>query len=243
MALPEISIIIPFKNEAARLPKSLATVLVYANQNFKNAEILLVNDGSTDNTEQLIKKQLKDPRVKLLTHSQTQGKGAAIRTGVLAATGKLILFTDADLSTPIQELSKLIITLAANDCDIVIGSRAVTGATVLVHQPLSRVLIGKSGNLLIRSVTGLPFHDTQCGFKLFKAKVAKELFREQHFPSWSFDIEILYKAKLKDYRICEVGVEWRDMPGSKVQSLSDPIRVLRDVFKIKHMYHRNKERI
>ena len=110
------------------------------------------------------------------------------------------------------------------------------GSIILTRQSSFRVLIGKSGNILIRLVTGLPFHDTQCGFKLFKSSIAKDLFQEQHFPKWSFDIEVLYKAKLKEYKVCEVPVEWGDVPGSKVQSFSDPLQVLKDVFRIKRTY-------
>ncbi len=238
MSNPELSIVIPFKDEAVRLPKSLAKILDYADKHLPSVELILVDDGSRDGSQKAIQQYLKDGRVTLLVHAINQGKGAAVRTGVLAAKGKLVLFTDADLATPIKELKKLQTTLSKQHCDLAIGSRAVPGSVILTRQSLFRVLIGKGGNKIIRLVTGLPFHDTQCGFKLFKTNVAQDLLQEQHFPKWSFDIEVLYKAKLKNYTVCEVPVEWADVPGSKVQSFSDPLQVLSDVFKIRRLYQR-----
>lgn len=236
MPRPELTIVIPFKDEAKRLPKSLAKVIAFTDRYLPPTEIILVDDGSRDGSQHALRKYLNHPRVSLLTHTKNKGKGAAVRTGVLKAKGKYILFSDADLSTPIKEVKKLLATVAKNNCAIAIGSRALPESIIRTAQSPLRIMIGKSGNLLIRLVTGLPYRDTQCGFKLFKAQVAKELFKVQHFPKWSFDIEILYQAKLKNYAVCEVPVEWSDAAGSKVQSFSDPLQVLRDVFRIKQTY-------
>lgn len=235
MERPEISIVIPFKDEAKRLPKSLTKMLAYADAHLSSFEILLVDDGSSDGSQLALKSFLKDSRVTLLVHTENEGKGAAVRTGVLAARGKYILFSDADLATPFSELPKLIAALKKGKYDIVIGSRAVFGSVITKRQPVIRVCIGKIGNLFIRAVTGLPYRDTQCGFKLFKATSGKALFKEQHFPRWSFDIEVLYRAKLSGYRVLEAPVTWRSIPGTKVKMM-DPVRVLFDTFRIRTFY-------
>ncbi len=236
MATPEISIVIPFKDEEARLPKTLAAVLKYAKRFYPLFEIILVDDGSTDNSINNVKSLSEESCVRFVSHKLNKGKGAAVRSGVLAARGKLILFSDADLSTPIKELGHMMSILKENDCDIVIGSRALPGSRITTPQPLSRVFVGKVGNLFIRLMTGMPFKDTQCGFKLFTRQAARELFAEQHFPGWSFDIEVLLKATQKKYHICEVPVEWHDVIGSKVSPVRDAIRVLLDVVRINRTY-------
>jgi dolichyl-phosphate beta-glucosyltransferase len=168
-----------------------------------------------------------------MRHETNMGKGAAVRTGVLQARGDIILFSDADLATPIADMVPLLNALSENSCDVAIGSRAVPGATVIKQQARPRVLIGKAGNVFIRTWLQLPHKDTQCGFKAFKREAALSLFQEQRFPRWSFDIEALYKAKLRGMRVEEIPVSWKDSGRSHVRPLTDALAVLLDVISMR----------
>lgn len=227
----DLSIVIPFKDEALRLPESLRKIEKFFSQESLSYKLILVDDGSTDNTIEEIGYFLNLPHVRLIRHVQNKGKGAALQTGVMKAQGKYVLCTDADLSTPIKEVTKLLRSI--EQYDIVIGSRAVKGAILEVKQPFHRQLIGKAGNLLIRMVLGLNLQDTQCGFKLYKRDVAQKLFQDLRFLGFSADYEVLYKAKNLGYSIREVGVIWKDSQPSRVDPVKDTYRALRDLVKLR----------
>ena len=167
----KVSVVIPFYNEKNRLPQTIQKVLDY----FKGQEyeLILVDDGSLDNTQESIQNYLNNEHVKLYIHDENKGKGAAIQTGIAYARGQYILFTDADMSTPIEEFEKLYNEII-NGHDIAIGSRALKSSSIKKYQPSYRQKIGKAGNILIRLILGLPFKDTQCGFKLFKSNTCKK---------------------------------------------------------------------
>lgn len=227
-----LSVVVPFKDEAHRLPKSLEKLNQFLSAQQFSSEIILVDDGSTDQTVESISYFVNQPHVRLLRHTQNKGKGAALKTGILQAQGKYILMSDADFSTPISELEKLQDYMYRGFA-IVIGSRALPDSEILQKQPLYRRLIGKSGNILIRLVLGLPYKDTQCGFKLFKGEVAKDLFTDLKMLQWSFDYEVLYKAKKRGYSVKELGVIWEDDASSRVHIIKDSWRSLIDLFKIR----------
>lgn len=236
-----LTIVIPFKDEEDRLAGTVSDVLSYASAHIPEFEVILVDDGSTDACVKTVRDALRDPRIRLLRHKKNLGKGAAVRTGIRTARGARILFSDADLATPIHEIAGLARAVEAG-ADIAIASRAIPGARILARQPFYREWTGKLGNVFIRIMTGLPYRDTQCGFKLFTARAAQRLFAEQSFPGWSFDVELLVKAASAGFRVAEVPVAWRDAPGSKFRPLRDALRVFRDVIAIRKKYGRVRPR-
>jgi len=231
----EISIIIPAYNEERRILPTLEKVYGYFSEKRKmDFEIIVVDDGSKDNTEKVIKNFAKDKfeRVKLIKHRKNKGKGAAVKTGVLEARGDLILFTDADLSTPIEEFEKLKKTIERG-YDIVIGSRGLPESKIVVPQPWYRRYIGRLFPLFVRLIVMKNIRDTQCGFKMFKKKIAKELFANLETSGFAFDVEILFRALKKNYSVKEIPIIWINSPASKVTFLKGPIKMLKDLFKMK----------
>ena len=208
-----ISIIIPAYNEETRLPATLETVKAWlvATQ-WEFSEIVVVNDGSRDRTAAVA----RDAGVRVLDNPGNRGKGYSVRHGVLEAKGDWILFTDADLSSPIPELEKLWRAAERENAQVAIGSRAVDRSLVGVHQPLAREIMGRLFNLVMRLVTGLPFRDTQCGFKLFEARAAREVFQRQLIDGFGFDVEVLYISQHLGYRALEIPVRWDNVLGTKV---------------------------
>jgi dolichyl-phosphate beta-glucosyltransferase len=229
------SVVIPFKDEEDRLPNTVKQVLEYFFLKGVTFEIILVDDGSVDQTVARVSEFLKDTRVRLLRHEVNKGKGAAIRTGVLDSRGEMVLFMDADMATPIEEFGKLLVAIRGG-ADIAIGSRAHKQSQVTKRQPAHRVVIGKIGNALIRLVLGLPFSDTQCGFKMFMRATAVDLFSDLKFLRWSFDYEVLYLARRHGYKIVEVPIVWHNMPGSKFHPVKDAVRCFCDLLSIKWRY-------
>lgn len=219
----ELSIVIPAYNEEKRI-KSLLEDLKKI-----KAEIILVDDGSTDNTVEIAKSII--PEIKVLSNQENQGKGAALKKGVLAAQKKNILILDADNSTPISELDKLVKYL--NDYDIVIGSRGIDRSLVKVKQVFYKEWLGRLGNLLIRLFLVKGIKDTQCGFKLFSEKT-KDLWQKVKIKRWGYDFEILFLAQKNNLKIKEVPVIWRNHPDSRVK-LIDYFRTLLDILKIKYI--------
>jgi glycosyltransferase involved in cell wall biosynthesis len=212
--LRSLSIVIPAYNEQARLPATLETVAAYmAAADFAFSEIIVVDDGSRDGTAALVE---RNPAIRLLRNPGNRGKGYTVRHGMLAAKGEWILYTDADLSAPIGELEKLCAAAARENADVAIGSRALDRSLVGVHQSAFRELSGRAFNVFMRLVTGLPFLDTQCGFKLFRASAAREIFSRQKLDGFSFDVEDLVIAKSLGYRAIEVPVIWNNVEGTKV---------------------------
>jgi dolichyl-phosphate beta-glucosyltransferase len=217
-----VSIVIPAYNEEARLPGTLERVTQYvASRNFSFSEIIIVDDGSIDRTAALVEQWQRDhPSFLLLRNPGNRGKGYTVRHGVLEARGEWILSTDADLSAPIDELDKLLTAAERANAVVAIGSRALDRSLVGVHQSVFRETSGRMFNIIMRAVTGLPFRDTQCGFKLFRADAAREIFSRQILEGFSFDVEDLVIAKKLGFRAIEVPVVWNNVEGTKVSTLA-----------------------
>ncbi|MFQ6096723.1 MAG: dolichyl-phosphate beta-glucosyltransferase [Armatimonadota bacterium] len=232
---PELSIIIPAYNEEERLGPTLDSVIGFADAHGLDCEIIVVDDGSTDATADVAHRRAEDdPRVRLVRNAENRGKGYSVRHGVQEARGRFILFSDADNSTPPEEMPKLLSRLGEEGYDVAIGSRALKESVLEVRQPFYREYMGRTFNLIVRGLARLPFRDTQCGFKAFKAECARRLFARQTVERFSFDVEILYLAVHKfGYRVAEVPVRWINSPRSRVHPIFDSLRMLRDVFRIR----------
>ena len=219
---PELSIVIPAYNEEHRLHKSLARIGAFLATRSCSAEIIVVNDASTDGTSQVVENFRKEcPNLRLITTQRNHGKGFSVRLGMLEARGDLALFTDADLAAPIEEADKLLAALRDNDCDGVIGSRAVDRTLIEVHESQFREFAGIIFNFLVRLITGVPFADTQCGFKIFRRDRARIIFEQQRIQGFGFDPEILFLARRHGLHIVEIPVRWAHDPATKVRLLCD----------------------
>lgn len=224
--LSSLSVIIPAYNEESRLPLSLQKIVDHLGREPRRpAEILVVNDGSRDGTAAVARQlaqKLERPNltIRLLDNAGNRGKGYSVRHGMLEARHDWLLLTDADLSAPIEELDKLARAVSIGSCDIAIGSRALDRSLIGVHQPWFRETMGRIFNLAVRLTTGLPFADTQCGFKLFRREAAHKIFSRQLLERFGFDVEILYLAKKFGFRVTEVPVRWDHMEGTKVSMLA-----------------------
>jgi dolichyl-phosphate beta-glucosyltransferase len=229
--LPPFSVVIPCFNEATRIGETLRLTLDYLATNAPESELIVVNDGSTDATAAIARAQLKDAKfeTRLLENFPNRGKGAAVRSGLLAARKPIGLFFDADLSTPLGETPKLIEPIANNEIDIALGSRALDRGLIGIHQPWRREQAGRAFNLLVRLATGLPFWDTQCGFKAFRLNVCRPILEAARLDGFAFDVELLYLAQRAGLRIREIPVRWNHAEGSKVQFFRDSLRMLREV--------------
>jgi len=227
----EISIVIPAYNEENRIGKTLEIIINYCKKNFKDYEIIVVDDCSKDSTNNLVL-SYKNKKIKLLKNLKNRGKGYCVKIGVLNAKFPLILFSDSDLATPIEEVKKMI-SYIENGFDFVIASRNLKDSKIFVKQPKYRQNIGKLFALFVNILTGIIFKDTQCGFKLFKKYPAKFCFKKTTIERFTFDVELLYIAKKHEFKIKEVPVTWIDKPGSKVKVLRDSYRMLKDLFKIR----------
>jgi dolichyl-phosphate beta-glucosyltransferase len=217
-----ISIVIPAFNEQVRLPDTLRRVERYLQEtDWAFHEILVVDDGSTDGTDDAASVfAVANPNIRVLRNPGNRGKGYSVRHGMLEARGEWRLFSDADLSTPIEELEKLWRAVSQGKNEIAIGSRALDRSLIGVHQPGYRESMGRVFNAFMRAATGLPISDTQCGFKLFRGDVAQEVFSRQILERFGFDAEVLYIASRRNYRIAEVPVRWNHVEGSKVGMLT-----------------------
>jgi dolichyl-phosphate beta-glucosyltransferase len=237
------SLIIPAYNEANRIERCVRDVAVWraGRPGGLDWEIILVDDGSTDGTDSAARRAAEAARVPLtlLVHSVNRGKGAAIRTGVLASSGDPVLVSDADLSTPLSEWTKLADKLPAHP--VAIGSRAVDGDLVRKRQPLYRVLLGKAGNKVIQLFAVPGIQDTQCGFKLFRGGVARELFGSARIDRFAWDVEVLYLARRRGYAIAEVPVLWFNSLESKVSVWRDTPKTLWDVMRIRWIHRRSEK--
>ncbi len=217
-----LSIVIPAYNEEKRLPSTLVRICEYLSGNqSEDWEIVVVDDGSKDGTAALVEEwSNREPRVRLVKNPGNKGKGYAVRNGMLSATGEWRLFSDADLSAPIEEVAKLLEGVRSNQAEVAIGSRAVDRSLVSVHQSAFREASGRFFNLIMRLATGLPFLDTQCGFKLYSAEAAKQVFKRQILEGFSFDVEDLVIAKKLGLRCLEIPVRWANVEGTKVSAFS-----------------------
>ena len=233
--LPPFSVVIPCFNEAARIGATLRLTLDYLMANARGSELIVVNDGSTDATGAIARGGLKDARIetRLLENFPNRGKGAAVRSGLLAAQKPISLFFDADLSTPLGETPKLIEPIANSEVDIAFGSRALDRGLIGIHQPWRREQAGRVFNLLVRIATGLPFWDTQCGFKAFRLDVCRPILEAARLDGFAFDVELLHLAQHAGLRIREIPVRWNHAEGSKVQFFKDSLGMLREVIALR----------
>lgn len=232
-----LSLIIPAYNEERRIGENLALVEAYLDSLRQPCEIIVIDDGSEDRTLEIVREHAQGSTdLRIITYTPNRGKGYAIRQGMFAARGHLVGFSDADLSAPIDELGKLISAIEGG-CGIAIGSRAIRGAELLIHQPRYRELGGKLLNLAIRTLAVPGIHDTQCGFKLFKGDAAREIFSRCFLNGWAFDVEALYLARRLGYRIAEIPVRWSHSAESKIKPFRAGLEVIRDIFRIRlHKY-------
>src|SRR4029453_3129795 len=216
--LPPFSVVIPCFNEAGRIGETLRLTLAYLTANAPESELIVVNDGSNDTTAAIARERLKDAKIqtRLLENFPNRGKGAAVRSGLFAAQKPIGLFFDADLSTPLEETPKVIEPIANGQIDIAFGSRALDRRLIGQHQPWRREQAGRVFNLLVRLATGLPFWDTQCGFKAFRIDVCRPIFEAARIDGFAFDVELLYLAHRAGLRIREIPVRWNHAEGSKV---------------------------
>jgi glycosyltransferase involved in cell wall biosynthesis len=229
--LPPFSIVIPCFNEAARIGQTLCTTLDYLRDVSPESELIVVNDGSTDATGTIARKILAETKIatRLLENFPNRGKGAAVRSGLLAAGEPIGLFLDADLSTPLGETPKVIGPIANGEVDIAFGSRALDRSLIGIHQPWRREQAGRVFNLLVRVATGLLFWDTQCGFKAFRLNVCRPILEAASVQSFAFDVELLFLAHRAGLRIREIPVRWNHAEGSKVSFFRDSLLMLREV--------------
>jgi dolichyl-phosphate beta-glucosyltransferase len=227
------SIVIPAYNEGQRLAPSLEKVLAYVHQQGWDAEVIVVNDGSRDNTAEIVREfAAKDPLLRLVENPGNRGKGYAVKNGMLSARGEIIVFSDADLSSPIEEMPKLLEALEAG-ADIAIGSRWLRSELQIHRQSLHRQLFGRVFNGLNRVILGLKFRDTQCGFKAFTRQAAQMILPLQQIERWGFDPEILFLARKFGLRVDEVAVRWGHVGGTRINPLLDGARMFQEMVRIR----------
>jgi glycosyltransferase involved in cell wall biosynthesis len=230
--VPDLSIIIPSYNEESRLPATLERIAAYLLTYGREAEVLVVDDGSKDGTAAVAESfRSKIPRLRVISNGVNRGKGYSVRYGMQEARGRVALFTDADLSAPIEEAGKLLGALATND--LAIGSRAMDRSLISVHESPFREFAGIIFNKIVRSVLWLPFVDTQCGFKAFRRERCGVIFEQQTIERFGFDPELLYLARHHGLRAVEIPVRWGHSPATKVSLLHDSIQMFVDVFTIR----------
>lgn len=233
LAEAALSIIVPAYNEEKRLPKTLERIHNYLAARAFSAEVIVVDDGSSDGTARVVATaRTKYPEIRLVSNGSNRGKGFSVRHGMLEARGEIALFTDADLSAPIEEADKLIAAICTQKYDAAIGSRA-SGKLIEVHQSILRRMAGKIFNVFVRVGTGVNFGDTQCGFKAFRRQSCHILFEQQLITGFGFDPELLFLAHYHGLRVLEVPVRWAHVNGTKVHVLKDSLRMFRDLAKIR----------
>jgi glycosyltransferase involved in cell wall biosynthesis len=233
MAHPRLSIVIPAFNESARIEDALERVMSCVAERRWDAEVVVVDDGSKDNTAEIVHQwMVRHPRLHLVQNPGNKGKGYSVRNGLLQAAGDIVMFTDADLSAPMEEAERLIAAIE-DGADVAIGSRWMDRTRQTIHQPLYRQFFGRCFNWITRTVMGLPFKDTQCGFKAFKRPAAQVIFRLQTIERWGFDPEILFIARKLKYVIREVPVTWGHDERSRMSYLKDGMKMLEDMARIR----------
>jgi dolichyl-phosphate beta-glucosyltransferase len=232
-----ISVVIPAYNEAERIPATLARTREYLDAAGEEYEVIVVDDGSSDRTVAVVGAAAESwSQLSVHALARNQGKGAAVRAGILRARGALRLFSDADLSTPIEELPRLRERLVGN-CTVAIASRAVPGSTIDVHQPGRREMMGRTYNRLVQLLVLPGLHDTQCGFKLFTAEAAVICFEPLRTNGFGFDAEVLVRARRRGWEVAEVPVHWSHRDDSRVSALRDSGMVLMDLLRLRLRRH------
>jgi glycosyltransferase involved in cell wall biosynthesis len=233
MAHPQLSIVIPAYNESARIENALDRVLSCIAERNWDAEVLVVDDGSKDDTAAIVQRWMAvHPRLHLIQNPGNKGKGYSVRNGLLQAAGEIVMFTDADLSAPMEEAERLIAALEYG-ADVAIGSRWMDRTRQTIHQPLYRQFFGRCFNWVTRTIMGLPYKDTQCGFKAFRRPAAQVIFRLQTIERWGFDPEILFIARKLKYVVREVPVTWGHDERSRMSYLKDGMKMLEDMARIR----------
>jgi dolichyl-phosphate beta-glucosyltransferase len=237
---PDLSIVIPAFNEEARLEPTLCSYLDYCRGTQRSVEIIVVDDGSRDETSGVVEHLAEAyPELRLIRLAENRGKGYAVRSGVVNARGNLVLFADADGATPLGEVVRLEQAVSAG-ADIAIGSRVLDTDGVTVKARFYRRVMGRAFHRLVETLTVRDVKDTQCGFKLFRGQVAHDLFSRMRMNGFSFDVEVLMMAQRRGYRVAEVPVNWTHQPGSKVNLVLDSARMARDLFVIRGRYLRGE---
>jgi dolichyl-phosphate beta-glucosyltransferase len=230
---PVLSIIIPAYNEEKRLPRTLKLIHSYLEARRYHAEVIVVDDGSTDGTVRLVEATRANyPEVRIILNGRNRGKGFSIRYGILEARGEIALFTDADLSAPIEEADKLFAAIQEGNFDVAIGSRAIR-ALIRVHQSRIREVAGVIFNWVVRFIVGINFIDTQCGFKAFRLDRTRVIFEQQQTEGFGFDPEILFLAGYHKLKVAEIPVVWAHDQGTKVHVFADSLRMFTDLLKIR----------
>ncbi|HET7440022.1 MAG TPA: dolichyl-phosphate beta-glucosyltransferase [Terriglobales bacterium] len=230
---PRYSIVIPAYNERARIGASLERVLAYVQKQEWDAEIIVVDDGSRDNTVEVVREFARQhARLRVLENPGNRGKGYSVRHGMLDAAGELLLFSDADLSSPIEEAAKLMTTIGEG-ADVAIGSRWLRSELQTERQPVYRQLFGRIFNLALRLTLGLSYADTQCGFKAFTRPAAQKIFTRQRIERWGFDAELLFLAKKFGLKVSEVPVSWGHSTGTRMRYFRDGIRMVWEMLKVR----------
>jgi glycosyltransferase involved in cell wall biosynthesis len=234
MSHPRLSVVIPAYNESARIEATLDRVMSCIEDEGWDAEVLVVDDGSRDQTAAIVQHWMNlFPRLHLVKNPGNRGKGYSVRNGLLQAAGDIVMFTDADLSAPMEEASRLMAAIDAG-ADVAIGSRWLERNRQTIQQPLYRQIFGRCFNAITRGVMGLPFKDTQCGFKAFRRPAAQVIFRLQRIERWGFDPEILFIARKLGYRIQEVPVTWGHDERSRMSYLKDGMKMLEEMAVIRY---------
>jgi dolichyl-phosphate beta-glucosyltransferase len=230
---PAYSIVIPAYNESARIGRTLERILAHVRERNWNAEFVVVNDGSTDGTAALVREIASQVgNLVLIENPGNRGKGYSVRNGMLHASGEIVLFSDADLSSPIEEADKLFAALEAG-ADVAIGSRWLRAELQTERQPLYRQLFGRIFNLLLRMILGLRYKDTQCGFKAFTQRAVQLIFPPQQIERWGFDPELLFLARKFGLKVEEVPVAWAHREGTTIHPLRDGIRMFGEMLKVR----------
>lgn len=231
--MPHLSVIVPAHNEEERIGPTLERVAAYLAGQPYDAEVIVVDDVSADRTGEVVDAFAgAHPLVRRLRRDANPGKGAAVREGMLAAKGDYRLFSDADLSTPIEETARLL-AACEGDHEVAVASRALPGSNLAVRQPWFREMMGRTFNLMVQAGAVWGIHDTQCGFKCFRGAAAEELFGRMTITGFAFDVEVLFLAHKRGYRIAEIPVTWINSPSSKVSPIRDSLRMMRDLVRIR----------
>ena len=233
-APPELSLIIPAYNEEARLPATLRRIAEYVRASNRPTEVIVVDDGSRDRTAEVARSFVSEiPSLRVVSNGVNRGKGFSVRRGALEARGRIVLFTDADLSAPIEEADKLLAALAGAQADVAIGSRALDRSLIEVHESPFREFAGIIFNKIVRICLFLPFVDTQCGFKAFLREPCHILFEQQRIERFGFDPELLFLAKRHGLRAVEIPVRWAHSPATQVHMLRDSVLMFLEVLQIR----------